>query len=218
MKQMSKKVNWHGTYDWFHPACAAARETQKHEAKTAQQQEAKAAAVAPAPAQSPEPDAVEFDFPAEVVFRAAAEGIPTLSGFEVESANPIARPRRLGVATKASLRSWGEKVTVLVTEVTPTSASMSIESAAKTVLGASTRSSATKNSANIKQIIRATSDQLDRNGAEWANELGEAPPDARDPESQSIEERLRRLDALREEGLINEEDFEARKQAILSEL
>jgi hypothetical protein len=242
-KEMTHKLNWRGTYNWYHPACAAARSTEKREAAAEEKREEREAAeekkrqaeaakreqapvvaappsVVPAPAPSPRPpESVEFDFPAEVVFRAAAEGIPTLDGFEVKDANRIARPRRLSVKTKRSLKSWGEKFTVSVIEVTPRSASMLIESAQKTVVGTYSKSMLTsKGGEHIGQIIRATSDQLDQYGVAWTNELGVPPLDASEPESPSIEERLRRLEALHEQGLINQDDFEARKQAILSEL
>lgn len=68
-----------------------------------------------------------------------------------------------------------------------------------------------------EQIGRTTSDRLDQNGITTTNELG-VPSGTSEPESPSIEQRLRRLDSLHEQGLINQDDFEARKQAILSEL
>lgn len=158
--------------------------------------------------------AVEFDFPAAVVFRAVAEAVPKLKGFKVGDTNPTAR--HLSVATKASMFSWGEKVTVSVSEVAAQRAAMRIASGAKTIMGSATTHG--KNRKNVEQIIRATSDLLDENGAAWTKELGIALPAASQPEPQSIEERLRQLTTLQEQGLINQEEFETRKQAILSEL
>ncbi len=222
---------------YYHRTCRAAAETEKRQqaaaAKAEKRQQANVGAVAsgaapvvPAPAPpsrlkgtasqavAPVTDTVQFDFPAAVVFQAAAEGIPTLEGFELRGTSPTARPRQLSATTEASWRSLGggEKVAVSVSEVDPWKASMSVESAGKLA------TAATKNRANVEQIIRATSDQLHQNGAEWTNGLGVAPRAASQPESQSIEERLGRLNDLHERGLINEEDFEARKREILSEL
>ena len=158
--------------------------------------------------------AVEVNFPAAVVFRAASEAGPRLKA----SSLPMSIPPRATSAcqTKASAFSWGEKVTVSISELAPRRATLRIASAGKTIMGSATTHG--KNRKNVEQIIRAISDLLDEHGAKWTDELGIPLTEAAAAAPQTIGERLRRLDSLREQGLISPTDNDAKKQAILSEI
>src|ERR1700722_17347803 len=73
---------------------------------------------------------VQFDFPPDVVFRALSEGLQGIKGVKALDSNTTAR--HVSVATAVSAWSWGERVTVSVTEAAPGKSAMNIASATKT--------------------------------------------------------------------------------------
>ena len=161
----------------------------------------------------------EFPFSRDVVFRAVSEAVGGISGIQVEHSDPLAG--RLSIKTGMSAFSWGERVTVTVAANGGRAAQVQIGSAPKTVFGSATTHS--KNQKNVEQILRATSDVLQRFGAVWEAEGNSTAIENREvtstpPEGSTVESRLRKLTLLRTEGLITDQDFERRKAEILKDV
>jgi hypothetical protein len=154
--------------------------------------------------------AAEFPFPRKVVFRALCEAVPLMPGMKIERCDDLAC--RLDVSTGVSAWSWGEKVTVAVSSAGDQSASLSIQSAVKTVFGSA--SGHGKNRQNVRAIVEQTSRVLSAKGEEWKQELGlgAAPIQS----SNSIAEELSKLAALRNDGVLDEAEFMAAKARLLS--
>src|SRR4051812_46582004 len=93
----------------------------------------------------------EFPFPKQVVFRALCDAVGLLKGMEIANRDELAS--RLDIKTGISALSWGENVSVSISGNNNQAAIMSVQSAAKTVLGMTDG----KNRKNISEIITRTS-------------------------------------------------------------
>ena len=125
---------------------------------------------------------------------------------------------RLDVKTGMSAFSWGEKVTITVAGSGEHAAVVSVQSAAKTIFGSATTHS--KNRENVREIITHTSNLLAKHGSQWEEEMG-LKPNAQGSTSLAqppglIADELTKLAALREQGLLSPEEFNAQKARLLS--
>ena len=156
----------------------------------------------------------EFPFPKKVVFRALVNAVKTLKGMDIEHQDELAA--RLDIKTGMSAFSWGEKVAVSVTEKSPNTATISVQSGAKTILGSGTTHG--KNRENVKLIINQTSKILTENGALWCQELGidlNASPVSSGAATLSVADELMKLALLRDQGILSPDEFATQKGRIL---
>jgi hypothetical protein len=158
----------------------------------------------------------EFSFPKQVVFRALCMAVEGLRGMAIDNRDDLAS--RLDVKTGMSAFSWGEKVTITVAGSGEHSAIVSVQSAAKTIFGSATTHS--KNRENVREIITHTSNLLAKHGSQWEEEIG-LKPNAQGSTSLGqppglIADELTKLAALREQGLLSPEEFNAQKARLLS--
>ena len=148
----------------------------------------------------------EFPFPKQVVFRALCDAVGGLKGMEVANRDELAS--RLDIKTGISALSWGEKVSVVVSGNGDQAAIISVQSAAKTIFGSGVTHG--KNRKNIGEIIARTSELLQEHGARWREEMGLGPTTA-----VSIADELAKLAQLRDQGILNEGEFQAQKTRLL---
>jgi hypothetical protein len=157
----------------------------------------------------------EFPFPKQVVFRALCAAVEELKGMKIEIRDNLAS--RLDVKTGMSLFSWGECVSISVTASGANAAVVSVQSAAKTIMGSITTHS--KNRKNIKDIINNTSKVLAQYGPQWQEEMGLKPsPSASTSSEQSphqVADELVKLADLRDRGILSPEEFTAQKARLL---
>ena len=107
---------------------------------------------------------VEFDFPTDVVFRALTEAVPAIKGFRILDQNTTARPRYLTVATSPQIGQLGERASVSIIDVGPSTSGLSVSASSYTALGRPRTRTSSKNRKDVEVLIRATSDVLKRNG------------------------------------------------------
>jgi hypothetical protein len=147
----------------------------------------------------------EFPFPKQVVFRALRDAVGGFRGMKVENCDELAC--RLDITTGMSAFSWGEKVSVSVAGNGDQAAVVSVQSAAKTIFGSGTTHG--KNRKNIREILSRTSALLQENGGKWRKEMGLAPA------SVSVADELVKLAQLRDQGILNESEFQQQKAQLL---
>lgn len=152
-----------------------------------------------------------------MVFKALTEALSSgLKGFKDPDVNSLAR--HVTVSTSVSAWSWGERVTISVTDAGPGKSAMSISSATKTMVGSATSHS--KNRKNVEALIRATTDALtrlvDTAPAPTPAPPPPPPPDGANPvSSQSRLQELKTLGELRDSGVLTQVEFEAEKARIM---
>jgi hypothetical protein len=151
----------------------------------------------------------DFPYSRDDVFDGLLKVIPVL-GMKVAK-----QDRSAGIiSAKAgvSLRSWGENIPISVIEGSPGFTRVSIMSTPKTGLLAGGAFDLGKNRSNIERILHLTAERLQARATPLSSEA-KSPESSSDPAS-----RLVQLQSLLEAGLITSEDFERRKQEILSEI
>jgi hypothetical protein len=157
----------------------------------------------------------EFPFNKQVVFRAVCAAVKEIRGMDIENENELAS--RLDIKSGMSAFSWGEKISISVTGNGANSSVVSVQSGAKTIFGSATTHS--KNRENVKKIIQGTSEQLAQNGSDWQSELGlktEVPiTHSSEQAIQSIADEISKFAALRDQGLLSEEEFSKQKARLL---
>lgn len=156
----------------------------------------------------------EFPFPKKVVFRALVNAVTTLRGMDIENKDELAT--RLDIKTGMSAFSWGEKVAVSVSEKSPSTATISVQSGAKTIFGSGTTHG--KNRENVKLIINQTSKILSEHGSAWCEELGidmNTSPVAVGTSTLSVADELMKLALLRDQGVLTLDEFATQKARIL---
>jgi hypothetical protein len=151
----------------------------------------------------------DFPYARDDVFDALLHVIPVL-GMKVDK-----HDRAAGIiSAKAgvSLRSWGENIPISVTEGSPGFTRVSVTSTPKTGLLAGGAFDLGKNRSNIERILVLTAERLQAKATPLSRERksDESKPD---PAA-----RLAQLQSLVDAGLISSDDFERRKQEILSEI
>jgi hypothetical protein len=156
----------------------------------------------------------ELPFPKQVVFRALCDAVDDLKGMTIENRDELAS--RLDIKTGMSPLSWGEKVSVSVSANGDQAGVISVQSAAKTVFGSGTTHA--KNRKNVRQIITRTSELLQEHGSDWRSEMGLEPATSTTTAtpSPSLADELRKLAELRDQGVLNPEEFETQKQKLLN--
>lgn len=161
----------------------------------------------------------EFPFPKSVVYRAVCEAVRSIRGMTVERQDDLTS--RIEIKTGMSAMSWGEKITISVSNAGQTASVVAIGSGAKTVFGSATAHG--KNKKNVSDILSATSEVLQREGQKWMTEWRESPEGAQTvpaptggPATRSVADELIKLAELRDKGILTEEEFAAQKVKILS--
>ncbi|WP_084600619.1 SHOCT domain-containing protein [Aromatoleum toluclasticum] len=157
----------------------------------------------------------EFPFPKQVVFHAVCAAVEGLKGMEIDNRDELAS--RVDVKTGMSAFSWGEKVSISVTGNGGSGATISVQSAAKTIFGSATTHG--KNRENVREIIRRTSELLAQDGSRWQEEMGLiADPmlSASSAQSvQSVADEITKLAALRDQGILTPDEFNSQKARLL---
>ena len=155
---------------------------------------------------------VEFPFAQPVVLRAVETAASGIHGMKVDAVNSLAG--HITIKTGVSAMSWGEKVTVSVSEVTGSRSRLAVASGAKTILGSATTHG--KNRKNIEKIIDETSKVLEQHGGDWTQEMGLAVAKVGLPDQPaSAADEIKKLAELRDAGVVTPEEFEAKKSQLL---
>ena len=113
------------------------------------------------------------------------------------------------IKSKVSWTSWGETTNMQVTTRGSKEAILRVESSS----GAIT----TKTEQNVVLIISLVRDLLVQHSEEWIRQFATEESDTEIADS-AIETRLAKLKSLYEKGLIDSEEYEDKKSAILDEL
>ena len=154
----------------------------------------------------------EFPFPKVVVFRALKEAVSSIDGWKVQRIDDLAS--HIDLTTGVSMTSWGEKVAIAVHASGEQAAAIAVQSGSKTVFGSAWTHG--KNRGNVRVIIEKTSDILQQRGAQWRDEAGlSALAAAPAPAAVSFADELAKLAALRDQGILNDAEFNAQKARIL---
>lgn len=160
---------------------------------------------------------VDFPYPKSVVFRAVREAVKGLKGMRTEALDELAS--RIDIKTGISAFSWGEVVAVSVVAKDFGTATVSIQSAAKTIFGSAVAHG--KNRENIKNIIKRTSELLSNHGREWADEkaasIASAKPRLQKTQVGSIADELAKLLELKNLGVLTSQEFDAQKSKLLGQ-
>jgi len=153
----------------------------------------------------------EFPFRKEILFRAVCAAVEGLKGMSVENRDELAS--RLDIKTGMSAFSWGEKVSISITGNGADAAVVSVQSAAKTIFGSATTHG--KNRENVRQIIQRTSELLTQHAVEWQTEMGLKSSAPTEMVTHSIADEISKFAALRDQGLLSPEEFNAQKTRLL---
>ncbi len=151
----------------------------------------------------------DYPYPRAVVFEALLAAIPTVSGMSVHSVDRLGG--RILVKGSMSLMSWGENIPIVVSELGPGRARVSVTSTPKGGALFGGAFDLGKNRRNVERVLTALSAVLSKTSPT----VSPTPPgDARGDHA----ERLAKLKDLAEKGLITPAEFEKRKAEILGEL
>lgn len=145
---------------------------------------------------------ITVDYSKEQVLTAIEMAIPGMNGMRLERVDRIAG--HVVVKTGVSLFSWGENISLSVSEIAPRKTRISILSSPKTGILLGGAFDMGKNRRNIENIIEVVSAVLSTQGAPT-------------PTSE-LKGRLEQLQDLLASNLITQGEYEKRKQEILSEL
>lgn len=159
----------------------------------------------------------EYPFPKVVVFRALCEAVAKIKGMKIESKDGLGC--RLNVKTGMTAFSWGELVSISVGAKGADAAVVSVKSAAKSNFGSATVHK--KNRLNIRKVLDEASQILQANGSQWRVEM--VPASTRPIEltqgvsKGSVADELAKLAALRDQGVLDQDEFAAQKRRLLGE-
>lgn len=143
------------------------------------------------------------------VMEAVLEAIKTLKGMEIDNVDEITG--RVIVKTGISLFSWGESITIIAEELISNETGISIMSTPKTGAMFGGVADMGKNRKNIDIIFKKISECL-RN-KDKLDKLSEQAPNIDD-----ITGRMKKLNSLLENNLINKEEFEKKRMDILEKI
>jgi hypothetical protein len=151
----------------------------------------------------------DFPYARDDVFDALLKVIPS-QGMKIAKQDRSAG--FISAKSGVSLRSWGENIPISVMEGSPGYSRVSVTSTPKTGLLGGGAFDLGKNRSNIEKILLATSELLQKSAVPLSSERQSAERDS-DPAA-----RLAQLQSLLDAGLIDSDDFERRKQEILSDI
>jgi hypothetical protein len=150
---------------------------------------------------------IEFPYHKDDVFDALLRAIPTIKGMQVDKADKLAG--HIFAKAGMSLWSWGENIPISVIEVSHGRTRVSITSTPKTGVMFGGAFDMGKNRKNIELIMAETSSIL----------RSKLPVQASTKhETESVEERILKLNHLLEKSLITQEEFQRKKVEILSQI
>jgi hypothetical protein len=147
----------------------------------------------------------EYPYHKDDVFQALVEAIPSIPGLSVASTDALGG--RVRAKAGVSLFSWGEDIPISLSEIVPGRTRVSVTSTPKTGMLFGGAFDLGKNRRNIEKILEAVSENLSRR-----------MPAASQPASASPADRLAKLKALLDDGLIEAQEYGRRKAEILSEI
>jgi hypothetical protein len=147
-----------------------------------------------------------FPVPAAVLWHATKLAIEN-SGQQIEGVDDFTMAAT--IKSKVSWTSWGEVTNMQVTTRGNNESILRVESSSGSV------TSKTEN--HVIYILSKVRDLLVANAEAWKQELG-AHHQNSDSGSDSLEARLQKLKSLLDKGLIDSNEYESKKRAILDEL
>lgn len=151
-------------------------------------------------------ESIEVNYSREDVINSINEGINKLDGMKVENIDKVMG--HIVVKTSMSLFSWGESIHIAISE-SNNGTLIQISSAPKVGSYGMANLDMGKNRKNIERIISKTSEILKlKTPIDKNNKLN----------NETIKERLLKLKKLLDNNLIDEDDYNKRKEAILSEI
>lgn len=151
----------------------------------------------------------EYPYPSDVVFDALVAAIPQIAGMNIHTTDKLSG--RIVLKTGVSVMSWGENVSIVVSESVGGRTRLSVTSTPKTGALFGGAFDLGKNRKNIERLLSSLSDAL--RATPPTPPLIAAPRSHADPA-----ERMAKLKILAEKGLITKSEFEKRKLEILNDI
>jgi len=150
----------------------------------------------------------EYQYSKKDVYDAIIQAVPTIKGLKVDSTDELSY--RIMVKAGISWSSWGENIPINVIEISPGKTRVEIISTPKTGAFGGGALDFGKNRANIEKILNETSKILSTKQP--------SPLQSQANESGDISVKLQKLKALYDQKLITEDDYNKRKNEILTRL
>lgn len=147
-----------------------------------------------------------YPVPASVLWHATKVAIET-SGQQIEGIDDFTMSAT--IKSKVSWTSWGEITNIQVTTRGADESYLRVESSSGSVTS--------KTEKHVIAILNSVRDLLVANAEEWKREFGASKVESTES-GENVEERLKKLKSLLEQGLIDDLEFDRKRKAIIDEL